>query len=569
MLSKETTNNIRKYAIKNAIDYGKAKAENVISKVIRSVPKNDIPKLKSEVERTVREINSLSKANLGKEYTIYEKEFDEKYEKKVEETSKPKMELPGATKGDFATRFAPEPSGYMHIGHATAAFLAQEFSKIYAGKLFLYFDDTNPEKESQEFVDGIKRDLDWLGIKFDKEYYASDNISTMYDCCKNLISSGKAYACECYYEMVKKGRYEGKECKHRNANPQENMKKFEMMLANKYDEGEIIIRLKGDMKSLNTVMRDPTLMRMKKDPHHRQGTKYVVWPTYDFNTPINDSMNGVTDAIRTKEYELRGELYDLVLDYLQMRRPRVHLHARTTIKGQPKQKRDIRELIDKGYIDGYDDPRLMTIIALKRRGIQPEAIREFVLSFGMSKAESVVDANLMLSYNKKLIDDNSKRIYYVPAPVDIVLNLEKPFTVKIPLHPSKDMGSREYTVQEKVFISGSDASDIEGEVINLKSLFNIKVEKGEDSLIGSVVNTKSDKRFQWVCDNNYMKCKILVPEEVIDANGNFKRDSLQVNEGYIENYASNLNKHEIVQLERFGFCILDDKDEMQFIFISK
>ena len=153
--------------------------------------------LKSEIERTVNEVNSLSKEDLEREYKIYENEFDEQYEKKVEATSKPRMMLEGATEGNFATRFPPEPSGYMYLGHAKPAFLEQEFARIYSGKLFLYFDDTNPEKEKQEYVDAFKRDLDWLGIKFDKEYYASDSIEKMYEYARKLIDSGKAYACEC------------------------------------------------------------------------------------------------------------------------------------------------------------------------------------------------------------------------------------------------------------------------------------------------------------------------------------------------------------------------------------
>jgi glutamyl-tRNA synthetase len=568
-LSKEIVKNIRKYAIKNAIDYGKAQPANVIGKAIRSVPKEQIPELKSEVEKIVNEVNSLSKTQLEKEYKTYEKEFDAQYEKKVEETSKPRMILEGATKGDFATRFAPEPSGYMHIGHASAAFLAQEFSKIYDGKLLLYFDDTNPEKETQEFVDSCKNDLQWLGIKFDREYYASDNMQSIYDCARKLLKSGKAYACECSLEEIKKDRFEGKECKHRNSKSEENLKKFELMLQNKYDDGKIIIRIKGDMKSQNTALRDPTIMRIKKQSHYRQGTKYVVWPTYDFNTPINDSMNGVTDAIRTKEYVLRGPLYDMVLDYLGMRKPRVHLHARIQIKGQPRSKRWIRKLISEGYVKGYDDPRLVTIVALRRRGIQPEAIREFVLGFGMSNADTVVDIAPLLFHNRKIIEKKAKHLYYVPAPVDIELDLEKPFKTSIKLHPSENLGTRDYTVTKKIYISGEDAADIKDkEVISLKDLFNLKIKK-DDPLTGKVVSTKSEKRLQWVSDGNFIKCNILVPGEIVDEEGNFKKDSLRVNEGYIESYATNLKEKEIVQLERFGFCILDDKKKAQFILISK
>jgi glutamyl-tRNA synthetase len=569
-LSEEIKKEIRKYAIKNAMDYGKAKPETVIAKVIRSVPKDQIPELKSTVDSTINEVNLLTKEQLSSEYALYEKEFDAAYEKKAEATSKPRMELEGAVKGNFATRFAPEPSGYMHIGHASAAFLTQEFAKLYDGKVFLYFDDTNPEKETQEFVDSYKKDTQWLGLKFDKEYYASDNMPLMYDCARKMITSGKAYACECDSEKIKKNRFEGIECEHRSQSPEQNIKKFEDMVENRYDEEKIVIRIKGDMKSQNTALRDPTILRIKKHPHYRQGTKYVVWPTYDFNTPINDSVNGVTDPIRTKEYELRGPLYEMVLDYLGMRKPHMHLHARLSIKGQPRQKREIRKLITEGVIKSFDDPRLVTITALRRRGIRAEAIREFVLSFGMSNIESVVTLAPLFAYNKRLIDDDAKRLYYVPAPVDVEVKNLQPTDVEIKLHPSKDLGSRRYTVKNNLYISGEDASGLkDNDVIRLKELFNISMKKIDDAWSGEIVKSETDKRFQWVCDGNYLKCTILVPGDVIDEEGRFKKDSLRKNEGYIEVYASSLKEHEIVQLERFGFCILDDKNSMQFIFISK
>lgn len=222
-ITEDTRNLIRKYAVKNAIDYGEARSENVLGKAIKSVPKGDMAELKEAINKVVEEVNSLPREQLEKEYKKYEKEFDAQYEKRVEATSKPKMVLEGATKGNFATRFAPEPSGYMHIGHASTAFLADEFARIYEGKIFLYFDDTNPEKEKQEFVDNIKNDLKWLGMEFDKEYYASDSIEKLYEYARALIKEGKAYACECTADQIKRNRFEMRECRHRNAPASENL----------------------------------------------------------------------------------------------------------------------------------------------------------------------------------------------------------------------------------------------------------------------------------------------------------------------------------------------------------
>ncbi len=569
-ISKETIELIRKYAIKNAIDYGTAKAANVFGKVASGVPKDQLKELMWAVNSCVEEINSLPKDALLKAYKPYEGEFEAQHERLLESSSKPRMVLEGAVDWDFATRFPPEPSGYMYLGHAKPAFLEQEFAKIYHGKLFLYFDDTNPEKEKQEYVDAFKKDLGWLGIKFDREYYASDSIPKMYEYARKLIMAGKAYACKCTTEQTKKDRFAGNECIHRTSTPDQNIKDFEMMLAGKYDEGSISLRFKGEMKSQNTALRDPTIFRIKKDPHYRQGTKYQVWPTYDFNTPINDSINGITDAIRSKEYELRDELDAMILDALGLRKPRIHSEARLTIKGQPTHKRYIRKLIDDKSINGYDDPRLVTITALRRRGILPEAIRGFVLSSGMSKMDSVVGMDPLLAENKRLIDPTAKRLYYVPAPIDINIENFSARNVELKLHPTANLGKRQYTADNAFYISGEDAATLkDGDIIKLKELETLSVKHVDDSWIGTPTDAETAKRFQWVCDGNYINCSIMVPGEPLDDEGNFRKDSLRINNGYIESYAKELRNGEIVQLERFGFCILDDKQEMRFIFISK
>jgi len=542
----------------------------VFGRVVRSVPKGKMDELKAAIEKTVKEINSLSKDQLAKEYRQYEKEFERQEELKAESTSKPKMVLEGAAKGSFAIRFAPEPSGYLHIGHASAAFLAQEFARIYNGKNFLYFDDTNPEKEKQEFVDSAKLDLEWLGIKFEKEYYASDNIEKIYEYAKQLIKSDKAYACECDPDLIKKNRFEGKGCKHRDAKVNENLDKFEMMLKGKYDEGKIIVRFKGDIKSANTALRDPTLLRIKKAAHYRQGNKYVLWPTYDLNTPINDSLNGVTDAIRTKEYEFRDELYNMILDILKLRKPRLHLHSRIRIKGQPSSKRITTKLVEEGKLNGFDDPRLFTVAALRRRGIQPEAIREFVLNFGMSKADNAIDPSFLFNYNKKIIVPQSKRLFYVPGPIDLEIKNLKLTSIDLKLHPSKDMGTRKYEVSNNFYVSGKDAATFKnGDIVRLKEFMSLKVRKEDDSWIGEETKAETDKVLQWVCDGMKMKCSVLIPGELVDGEDNFKIGSMDVNYGYVESYANSLKEREIVQFERFGFCILDNKKEMKFIFISK
>ena len=573
MTTESKTNLIRKYSIKNALDYGKANSSSVLGKVLSKIKmqKKELQGLKKEVENIVNEVNKLSKEDLKKEYGKYEAEFEEEYEKKLEVTAKPRMQLEGAVAGSFATRFAPEPNGYLHIGSAKAVFLAKEFAKIYKGKLFLYFDDTNPEKETKEFVDYIKADLDWLGVKFDKEYYASDNLEKIYEYAKKLIGKNKAYVCMCKQETIKDDRFKGIECAHRKQHYEENIALFEGMLEGKYAEETTIVRYKGDMKSQNTVLRDPTLLRIKKHKHYRQGSKYIVWPTYDFNTPINDSINGVTDAIRTKEYELRDALYRGLLEDLDLRVPRVHYDARLTIKDNITHKRDLNRLIKEGLLKGFDDPRLVTLSALRIRGIQPEAIREFVLSSGMSKYDTKIDISYLLAVNKRIIDPMAKRLFYVKNPVKIKVGGAKDTEVSIKLHPTNDLGVREYNLGDTFYISDDDASVLKNnDTVRLKELFTIRIKKKSEDLINAELDqSDSEKKVQWVSDNNYIRCSILIPGNPIDKNGNFDKESLKTSSGYIEKYATNLKAQEIVQLERFCFSILHNKEKMEFIFISK
>ncbi|MGC8662584.1 MAG: glutamate--tRNA ligase [Candidatus Micrarchaeia archaeon] len=560
---------IRKMAIKNAADYGKADYKSVLGKAIQKVPdaKKNMKDFAELVKKIVDEINLMSKEEIEKEYKKFEKEYEE-YEKKKAEESKPKLYLQGAEIGFFATRFPPEPSGYMHIGHAKVAYLEQEFAKIYKGKLFLYFDDTNPEKEKEEFVNAFKKDLEWLNINFDDEYYASDNLEKVYNFAKKLIEKGKAYVCLCEPDVIKRDRFDGIECVHREHSVEKNKELFEEMLEGKFEEGKAILRFKGDLKSPNTTMRDPTLFRIKKAYHYKQGRKYIVWPTYDMNTPIMDSIHGITDVIRSKEYELRTDLDMAILDALELRKPRIHHEARLVINDTPTQKRVVNKLIKEKVISSYDDPRLVTIAALRRRGITPEAIRKFVLRFGMSKVESHMNMGMLLDENRKIIDGYSKRLFAVTNPVEVEVKTDKKDKVMLRLHPNKDMGFREYNVSNLFYISKSDAEDLkEGDKVRLKDLYNIEIEKKGDKIIARYMGNESidAQKIQWVEKRNYIKAKLIFPKPLLLANRDINYNSLEIIDCFVEKYAEKLNKDEVVQFERIGFFKLDNKESMEFI----
>ncbi len=564
MQSDEIAGIIRKLAIKNAIDYGKADEKAVLSKTISKIPSNErnVPEIIKLVKQEVAKVNFESEDQLKNDYEQYKTEFEEYEKEKAEKTSKPRMELDGAKDNDFVTRFAPEPSGYMHIGHANAAFLAREFANIYHGKVGLYFDDTNAAKEKQEFVDAFKRDLEWLGIKFDTEYFASDSIERLYEYAQALITKRGAYVCTCDADKVKDLRSKGVDCEHKSQTVEQNLALWKSMLDGEFDENKAVLRFFGDIKDQNTAMRDPTLFRIKKVSHYRQGEKYFVWPTYDFNTPIMDSIHGVTDAIRTKEYELRDELYYEILDRLGLRKPRVHSHSRIVIVGNIVQKREINGLINEGKVEGYDDPRLITIVGMRRRGIAPLAIKEFVLKFGMSKAEGKASMETLLVENRKLIDKDAVRLFAVEDPIEVHVKMgEAQATLK--LHPSNALGSKSYKLNGEFYLA---KKDVEGATeLRLKDLYDIKIiSSGENAIAAEKVEgIKPKKIVQWVPKEGSINCRFDYIEDLV-VDGEFNENSIIEVNAVAENYLEKVDAGAIVQFERIGYFKLDEKSTMNF-----
>ncbi|MEM4336190.1 MAG: glutamate--tRNA ligase [Candidatus Anstonellales archaeon] len=556
---------IRKHAIKNAYDYGKANAGAVAGKVIADYPeaKNSMKEIMQKISKIVNEINKMKKEEIEKELAKYSFEKKEKKEKTIT--------LPNAEEGKVVTRFPPEPNGYPHIGHAKAVFLDYESAKSYGGKMLLRFDDTNPKKEKQEYVDGIKESLKWLGVKWEKETYTSDYMPKLYEFAEKLISLGKAYVCLCGQDEIKENRKKMKECVHRKQSIQKNTELWKDMLSGKFEEGEAILRYKGNMQSENTVMRDPTIFRIIKGEHYRQKNKYFVWPSYDFEAPILDSIEGVTHAMRSKEYELREALYYSILDDLGLRKPILIHFARLSIKNAPISKRLLTPLVLEGKVSGWDDPRLPTLMGLKRRGIVPEAIRNFVLRFGIGKTESEPGWEILLAENRKLLDPVAKRFFFVKEPILLEVENSRPQTVLLKDHPDSEKRSRVFNVAKEFYIQHDDAKNLEiGEKIRLKDLFNIEiVEKSKEKIKARIIEIKEmpQLKIQWLPKNEVVPCKVLVPGDLLTEHGKYNRESLRIDEGYCEKNAEELSIGNIIQFERYGFCRLDKKEEeMEFIY---
>lgn len=560
---------IRKYALKNAAEHGSARESAVLAKVLSIEPslKKDMKALAVQVAHAVKEINLMDKDSMQKAYSEYEEEFEMERSEKAAKSASHNFHVEGAVEGSFKTRFAPEPSGYMHIGHAKAAFIEAELAKIYRGSFSLYFDDTNPAKESQEFVDSMKRDAKWLGLSFSEEYYASDNIAYEYECAEKLIKKGHAYVCFCNADTVGERRGEGRGCGHRNQTEDANLSFWKNMVGGEYDENQVSLRFKGHMESLNTVMRDPVLFRIKKDLHYRQGDKYAAWPSYDFNTPIIDSLKGITHAARSKEYELRDELYYKLLDLLGMRKPSIIEFSRFEMTNNVTSKRKTNMLIQEGLVSGYDDPRLVTIAGLRKRGVRPEAVREFVLRSGIGRSESRSSMEELLALNRRAIDGSSMRLFFVREPVRLEVSGVNPMKVKLDLHPNADMGCREYSCGSGYYIDRNDAEILEeGRTARLKGAFNIKVTEVNGNLVKAEYAgaEKIDAlMMQWVSEGNFSEANLTLIGDLLEGD-EFNRGSMVKVSGYAESYASNLNDNDTVQFDRIGFFKFDARERTFF-----
>jgi glutamyl-tRNA synthetase len=548
----------RKFALQNAVLFnGKANEKAVVGKVIAALKKNSVTpaEIIPVVSQVVAQVNTMSAADQRTELATLAPELLQK-EKKEKDFSLPP--LPYAEKGQVVTRFPPEPNGYLHIGHAKAALIDYEYARIYDGKFILRFDDTNPENAHLEFYDAQKEDLHWLGVEWNVEYHTSDHLETHYKLAEQLISQRNAYVCKCTPEVIKEGRFHAKTCACREElTGPVGLDLWKEMLASR--EVNRILRLRGEINSENTAMRDPTLFRVIDTKHPLTGDKYHVWPTYDFAGAVEDSISGVTHPFRTKEYELRDPVYFRILSLLNLRAPHLIEFSRLSIKGMPVSKRKIKPLIDQGMVSGFDDARLPTLRGLKRRGIVPEAIKQFVLQQGFSKVESVVDFSLVESINRKFLDPRVKRYFFVPDPVQLVVEDAPKKTVKLPLHPDATMGDRTIHTTLTFFIPRQDVQKMTaGDVFRLKGLYNVKITKIGNTVHGNYAGEElipEIAKIQWVT-GDYIAMKVLVPG-LIFKNETFNPESLQEIQGYAEKAIAGLPIGEIVQFERVGFVRLE------------
>ncbi len=563
----ELKREIRKMALQNAFEHGgETRDKIVLGKILGTKPefRTKVKEISKDISEIVSDVNQLSSDEQKKEIDENFPEILAPKEKIQEREGLP--ELKNAIQGKVITRFPPEPNGYPHIGHAKAAIINSEYAKMYGGKFILRMDDTNPEAERMEYHAAIKVGLEWLGIEFDIVKSTSDDMEIFYEKGIELINSGKAYVCTCKREDISKNRRERKACKCSMKDVDKNNKNWKKM-QEKFKPGDAVVRFRGDMKADNAVMRDPVLFRIIDEKHYTLGKKYRIWPSYDFAVAIEDSIDGVTHAFRSKEFELRKELTDTILDTLNMRKPYQGFFSRLEFKGMPISKRIIRPLIEEGKVSWYDDPRLPTLEALKRRGIKPEAIRKFIMSLGLTKANTLAPFDSLEAFNRKFVDPDSKRLFMVSNAKKLSVKNLPVSSVEIPNHPVNDMGKRKIEVNGEFYISGDDAQNIkEGMQIRLLGLGNISIKKVGIEFEGEFEgeeNIANIPKIQWVTQKTAHKIKMLIPKVLFNGD-KFNEDSLEELDVYTEPHYLQLKEGEEIQFVRFGYCRKDSQNQVIF-----
>ncbi|HRU84683.1 MAG TPA: glutamine--tRNA ligase, partial [Eubacteriales bacterium] len=367
----------------------------------------------------------------------------------------------------IVTRFPPEPNGYLHIGHAKAVSINFGIKAKYGGECNLRFDDTNPVKESAEYVKSIQEDIRWLGYEWDRLLFASDYFDVMFDCAVTLIKKGLAYVCNLSAEEIKNTRgtltEPGKESPYRNRSVEENLDLFYKMRDGHYADGEMVLRAKIDMASPNMNMRDPVLYRIVRTEHHNTGNKWIIYPMYDFAHPIEDAVEGVTHSCCSLEFEDHRPLYDFITEHCGFNpRPRQIEFARLNLSRTIMSKRFIKQLVDEKVVRGWDDPRLSTVRGMRERGYPPEAIREFCNKIGVAKANSEVDIKMLEHAVREVLNETAARRMVVKEPLRVVIeNYPEGKTEQCELmnNPQKpEEGSYFSSFSREIFIEKEDFS---------------------------------------------------------------------------------------------------------------
>lgn len=514
--------------------------------------------------------------------------------------------------GRVATRFPPEPNGYLHIGHAKSICLNFGLAQRYQGQCNLRFDDTNPEKESVEYINSIKEDISWLGFEwYEEPKFASDYFDKLFDFAVQLIKLGKAYVCELTPDEMREYRgtltEAGKNSPYRDRSADENLQLFMDMKAGKYEDGAVVLRAKIDMASPNINLRDPIIYRVRHVHHHQTGDSWCVYPMYDFTHCLSDALENITHSVCTLEFQDHRPLYDWVLETLGTAHPQQIEFARLNLNYTVTSKRKLKQLVDEQHVEGWDDPRMSTISGMRRRGYTPASIRNFCERIGVTKSDSVVDMGMLEHAIREDLDANANRAMAVLKPVKVTLTNypeAKEEILSVANHPkNEEAGKREVPFAKVLYIDEADFAEVApkkwkrlslGGAVRLRGSYVITCDEVVKNELGQIIELlchydeatlgknpegyKPNGVIHWVSAKHAVTAEVrlydrLFNEEAPDANHEGKTfldfinpDSLTVlSNAQLEPSLAATEKGQNFQFEREGyFCRDTTKDELVF-----
>ena len=560
---------IRRIALINAVEHqGKAQVKSVLGRLLAEDPvlRARIKEITPFITEIVQDVNRIP---INEQIAIVKEKWHQALIKEKAPKEKVLPPLPNVDKyNQVVTRFAPNPDCVLHLGSARAIILSYEYAKIYNGRFILRFEDTDPrlKKSALQFFHLIKEDLKWLGCEWNAEFIQSDRLNIYYEYAEKLLRDGHAYVCRCKPKEFRSKISMKEPCPCRGLTLDENLTLWKDMLEGIYGEGEAVLRIKTDINHPNPALRDWPASRIidtNRYPHPRVGDKYRVWPLFAFANGIDDHLMGITHIIRGKEHLTNQRRQEYLYQYLGWEYPEAIHYGRLKIEGASLSKSKILQGVSSGVYKGWDDPRLASFAALRRRGIRPEAIRRMIIEIGPRPVDIIVSWENLYAYNRKIIDPIANRFFFVEEPIKLLVKgISEELTIQISLHPEHpERGYRHFTIKPEddeasFLISRRDLKlTKEGSIIRLMELLNVKIETvmGDSGLIVTIVHSRSYDEAKRIGAPliHWIPAQMGIPCEVIMPDGTVKR-------GLVEDSFRRVHRGEVVQFERFGFVRVDD-----------
>ena len=564
-----------KYALLNATTHdGKAQSGPIMGRILGESPemRTRVAEVSATVKEVVSEVNSWAPEA---QRSMLQERWPELLERKKKEERKglPPLENVERFK-EVRTRFAPNPDGPLHLGSAEPIIFCDEYAKTYDGKFILRFEDTSPDVKAPilQMYDWIQEDLKWLGVKVDEVYMQSERLEIYYNNARKLINDGSAYVCTCKASVFKEYYTSKKACPCRDLPPEEHLKRWEMMLDGTYEKGDAVVRIKTDLEHPNPALRDWPALRIAVGDHPRMGSRYRVWPLYNFSCAIDDHAMEISHIIRGKEHEVNTHRQRYLYAHMGWEYPEIINVGRLGLEVGILSKSVIRRGLEEGLYKDWDDPRLGTLRALKRRGLQPKTIRELMIQVGPKPINSTLSWAQVAAFNRKNIEPTANRYYFVKNPVPLTVQGMNDVRVAVlPLHPDDpERGTRELTVKPEggrasLIISDDDAKGAElSSVLRLMGLMNIEVTNVEPGGIEARFHSNGHEEARKLGASfiHWLPDRVGIPVEIVMPNASTVK-------GMAEPGCSTLKVDDMIQFERFGFVRVDNVDLFKVYFAHR